>query len=500
MKAGIGLAIVVAHAIGFIVAAPRCRRAELEVSNGYPNMNARREPEGIGLEYVRWVARYRGGYTRTAGSAAIVGRKQDPEAHECVGRVVVGQRMLDDGSASPGTFAGELARVMDAELRGETVVGLGDYKKVEAVSLMWAELGNHPEDISLIYAAPYGYVRARATIVFDRVSVPLVLALILEPSAEKLNFRILARAELAFDNRVVQWLSDKLGGNRLATRLARDQIDASLVSALSPPPPFQLPDGQTLVFGYCNGPPEIRENASGSLPFSVAIGRADQRDVLPPRFGPIARYQPLDRDTKLAIDLNMDGLNAILYELWRGKFLDRRLADAGLDRRFNTDPTVQEFLSLRITSPTLALPPVIAHTGTLGLYADARVTIADGPTTTIGRVWGRLDFAFAPQTLRPIGVDLGTLDLTCERTPDTLVPCYADLVAALRDRSADFNGALTQAFSTLLTQIFVDRRLHGEGMPADLVIRAVSPTVTSAQPLGNGYLRLALDGVLVRTP
>jgi hypothetical protein len=407
----------------------------------------------------------------------------------------VGQRMLDDGIASPGTFAGELARVLDAELRGESVVGLGEYKKVEKVSLQWAQLGNHPEDISLIYAAPHGYVRARATIVFDRVSVPLVLALILEPSAQKLNFRILARAELAFDNRVMQWLSDKLGGNRLATRLARDQIDASLVTALSPPPPFQLPDGQKLVFGFCNGPPEIAENAWGALPFSVEIGRSD-RGVLPPRRGPV-RHGPLAADTKLAIDLDADALNAILYELWRGKFLDRRLAAAGLDRRFNEDPTVQEFLSLRITPPTLALPPVIAFGDKLQLHADARVTIADGPANTVGRIWGGLDFTFGAHALEPIGVDLGALELTCERTPTLLVPCYADLVAALRDRGPQFHGELTRTFGTLLREIFVDRRLHGEGMPADLVINAVSPTINVVA--GNGSLRLALDGVLVRT-
>jgi hypothetical protein len=414
---------------------------------------------------------------------------------------VVGQRLLDDGHAGPGTIARELATSLAAELAGESYFGVGAYERVEGTSLRWAELAAHPDDADMIGSAPHGYVRATTTLVFGRVAIPLVVALVPEPTASELRFRIASRAELAFDNRVAQWLSDKLGGDKLASRLARRQIEGSLLTALAPPPPFELPGGAKLTFGYCDGPPEIVEGVSGALPFSVAIGSVphDPR-ILPPRFGP-APHAALAPGGVLAIDLDLDAANALLFELWRTGLLDRRLAEAGLDRRFNTDPIVTEFLSLRISPPVLALPPVLgtaAH-DRLQLFADARISILDGGTRTTGRIWGGLDFQFSSPAaggpaIAPVGVDLGTLELSCERSPTLLVPCYADLVAALRDRGAEFHGALTTTFAGLLGDIFVDRRVGASGLSSDLVIRAASPSVKVAN--GNGSLHLELDAAL----
>ena len=72
-----------------------------------------------------------------------------------------------------------------------------------------------------------------------------------------------------------------------------------------------------------------------------------------------AAARRLGADQLVALD-DEDALNALLYELWRSGYLDRRLAGAGLDRRFNDDPLVTELLSIRISPPRLALPPVIA--------------------------------------------------------------------------------------------------------------------------------------------
>ena len=145
----------------------------------------------------------------------------------------------------------------------------------------------------------------------------------------------------------------------------------------------------------------------------------------------------------------------------------------------------------------LALPPVLspAPPGGLHLAADARLTITDGATTTTGQVWGGLAFAFAPAALEPASVDLSALELSCEAGPATLVPCYADLVAAMRDRGADFHGALTRAFTSLLSDLFVDRRIGASGLPADLVIRRAVPSVTVTAT--NASLHLDLDAGLV---
>ena len=55
------------------------------------------------------------------------------------------------------------------------------------------------------------------------------VAMVPELTNGELKFRIESRAELAFGNSLLQWLSDKLGGDKLATLFARGQIDDALV-------------------------------------------------------------------------------------------------------------------------------------------------------------------------------------------------------------------------------------------------------------------------------
>jgi len=536
LRAGaFGLAIAAAHAAGFAALAGRCRGTELAVElRGPPaspalaldgtvpealadRVETRTDGAAPGLVRRTWTVRYRGGFERAVGAAQLVGPFQEPTrasgapagedaraklTRACTGRIAVSQRLLDDGRAGPGTVAAEVARSLDAELRGESFVGIGAYRRVEALSLRWAELARHPEDLFLVGAATRGYVRAAARLVFDRIEVPLVIALVPRPSPTELRFEISVRAQLALGNRVLQWLSDRLGGDAFATRLAQHQIDDALTTVLQPPPPFELPGGQTLAFGYCSDPPEIVDGEAGALPFTVELGRAAHApSVLPPRRGGPPRA-PLPPAAALAIDLDLDALNALLFELWRTGFLDQRLAEAGLDRRFNEDPTVAELLTIRLAPPRLALPPVIAPTARgLRLAAEARVAIADGDARppTIGRVWGALDFRFARRADEPVSVDLGALELSCERTPTTLVPCYADLVAAMRERGAELHGELTRVFTGLLAEIFAGRRVEGPGLPAALVIHAAAPSVIVAPAPAppNASLRLELDAALV---
>jgi len=210
---------------------------------------------------------------------------------------------------------------------------------------------------------------------------------------------------------------------------------------------------------------------------------------LPPQFGASTRNPPA-ANTQIAIDLDIDALNAVLFELWRTGWLDARLREVGLDTRFNTDPIVTEYLSIRISPPKLALPPVISagDAGKLRLAADARVAIEDG-ASTVGRVYGALDFTLS-NALEP-SVDLGALELACERRPNILVPCYGDLVSAVRDRGDEFHGALTDAFARLIADIFVDRQVGADGLPAELVI-----TGAAASLGGPATLHLELTGKL----
>lgn len=507
MKVLFGVALVAAHVVAFLLLVSHCRGTELTIElraplasptlalDGElppaiaPRVEVALEQDAPGLARRTWTTRYRGGYQRSIGAAQLVGPFQDPAGRACSGRVVVGQRLLD-------AFAAPMKTALEAELRGEGFVAIGDFVRVTKFTLRWAQLAAHPED-KFVKAAPHGYVRVTATLVFERVEVPLTVALLPEVTDATARFAILARAELDFGNRFVQWVSNKLGGDKMATRFTRRQIDDAIVTALEPPPPFAV-GGQTLTFTYCDGVPEIVEGTYGALPFRVVIGHVDgNKTILPPLRGP-APKQLIAPGAALAIDLDLDALNALLYELWRTGYLDQRLAAAGLDRRFNTDPIVTEFLSVRISPPRLALPPVLHAKGQgLRLAADARVAIADGTQQTIGRVWGGLDFAFGSK-VEPISVDLGALALSCERTPTRLVPCYADLVNAVRDRGADFHGELTQTFATLLRDIFVEQRLSDSALPVELVIKDVSPSVMTNSR--NASLHLDLDAELVAKP
>ena len=501
--AALGVAIVAAHAAAFTVLATRCHGTELAVEvdgleGTVPDELAARveiddtdAPPGPGLARRRWVVRYRGGFERSVYAAQLVGPFQDPAARACTGRITVAQRLLDE-------LAGEVGAALARELAGEEIIGAGAFERVHDVTLRWKGPPMLPWDLALVGQAPHGYVRADLRVEFTRIAIPITLALVPQPSANELAFRVATRAELDFGNSVAQWVSDKVGGDKLATRIARGQVDKALVSALAPPPPFELPGGQSLRFTYCDGPVQIVEGVSGSLPFAVELGRATDPKILPPRLGPAPHATPT---AALAIDLDLDALNAVLYELWRTGVLDRELAKAGLDARFNEDPVVAEFLTLRISPLALALPPVLTTSPRgLRLHADARVDIRDRDHLTTGHVWGGLDFAVG-DGLEPLQVDLGALDLTCARASNVRVPCYADLVGAIRGRGSEFHGALTRAFTSLLADMFVERRLAATGLPAELVIRRAVPTITTSRTTAgnNASLQLGLDVALVRT-
>jgi len=157
-------------------------------------------------------------------------------------------------------------------------------------------------------------------------------------------------------------------------------------------------------------------------------------------------------------------------------------------------------LSVRISPVRLALPPVVTATPTgLRLAADARVAIADRAHTTTGRLWGTLALTFGAggAALTPV-VALDALALSCERRADVLVPCYGELVDAMRTRGADVQGALTTALAALLTDVFVERHLAADGLPAELVITRVVPRLTAGA--GTASVHLDLDAALQPVP
>jgi hypothetical protein len=463
-------------------------------------------PIGPGLHYLRWTTHYRGGFERRVGAAQLVGPFQDPAHPPCSAHVLVGQRFLDDGHAGPGTVAHAVARELTAQLRGLSQFPIGDFERVSDVHVAWADRAAHPEDLGLVRGDdPRTYARATATIEMHRVSIPISVALIPQLVGEELRFLVRVRAHLDFGNRVFDWVSDKFDGDAFATKLAREQVGAGLISALGPPPPLELPGGHTLRFTYCGQPPLITNGGYASLPLAVAIGDATgAARVLPPLLGP-ATAAPPPAALGLALELDLDALNALLYELWRTGYLDAELDRVGLHRRFNEDPTVQEFLSIRLSAVRLALPPVVSARATptgpgLRLAAAAQVTIGDGAQAVVGRLWSGLELGFVAGPAPAIGIDvgLGPLELSCAPAPGQLVPCYADLVAALRDRAGEVHGALTDAFAGILTSLFVDRQVVAAGVPGSLTIKGVRASIAGTGPAPtNARIRLDLDAAIV---
>jgi hypothetical protein len=445
MKTAAGVLVVLLHLAGFAWLAEHTRGRELVVDETKVIFDG-----GPGLVRKYFREEYRGGFVREVGVTALVGPLQERPA--CTGRIVIGQKFLDE------QLQPIMKQTIEDQLKGMDIFPVGKYRRLDKLTLAWAKGGVH----------------AAARVVFERVIVPVTVDLTPQVT-DKLTFKITARADLDFDNRVLDWISNKVNAQAIATQIARDQVRDVLVTTFAPPPPFDLGGGQTLTFTYCDGPIEIVDGNYGALPFGVAF--TEFRGARPPKFAIASRPAPLPT-TLLAIDLDVDALNAMLFELWRTGWLDARLAEVGLDRRFNEDPIVTEYLDIRITSPQLALPPVVSPTPTgLRLAADARTQI--GKTT--GRVYGAIDFTMPPSA------DLTALELSCERTQTLLVPCYSDLVDAVRGRGSEFHGALTTAFTEILSDIFVDRRLGASGLPAELVIVGVAANITR----GTLHLELA---------
>jgi hypothetical protein len=459
MRALVGIIIVALHFAGFAWLAEHARGHELVVDISTVKLDG-----GPGLVRKHWRAEYRGGFVRDVGVTGLVGPFQSgpPKTKPaCTGRIVIGQRFLDE------QLQPVMQQTIAEQLEGLDIFPVGKYRRLDKLSLAWTK----------------GSIHAAARVVFEHVVVPVTVDL--TPKVTKtLTFEIKAHADLDFDNRLLDWISNKVGADKIASQIARDQIKDVLVTTFAPPP-FDLGDGQQLQFAYCDGPLEIVDGAYGALPFGVAF--TEQAGLRPPRFATSQRPVPL-ATTTLAIDLDVDALNAMLFELWRTGWLDQRLADVGLDRRFNEDPTVTEYLDIRISPVTLALPPVVSPTSNgLRLAADARTRIGD----IVGRVYGALSFTL--RTMEP-SVDLDDIELSCERTPTVLVPCYSDLVGAVRGRGDEFHGALTTAFTQILTDIFVDRHLAASGLPAELVITGVTPNIT------GGSLHLELAAKLAPPP
>lgn len=499
-----GVAVVALHAALVPVLVDATARPALEVtwdgglvadapSDGEvaAGVHAERTRDGAapGLVVTRYTTRYRGGVTRSVAAAQLVGPFQDPAAPPCSGRLVVGQRLLDDGAAGPGTVAAIVRRELERELAGTEAFAIGKFQRVGALGLRWVGLFDVPFESGMFPAAalraptPTGYLRGEAVLQYERVRAKVVFGLVPRTDGGRLGFTVGLQVRLAVDSRALSWLADRVGADRLATRFAEGQLDTALLAALGPPPPLPLGEGRTLTVEICpDRPVEIAADRHAALPVRWKL-TAPAGEIRPPARGPIAWPAP-SPSTTLALDLDLDGVNGLLYELWRTGFLDAQLDRLDLAGRFNRDPTVASFLTLRLSPLRLALPPVVAPAppDRLRLGLVAAVDVADRDRITAATALGAIELGFRPGDAIAPEVAVAGLELTCHPRPHTLVPCYGDLVAAVRDATGDTHAALGAALGEVLTGLFVGRTLGAEQVPATLALdRARASTIAGGQ-------------------
>lgn len=461
-----------------------------------------REGEAPGLIVTRYTTRSRGGIERSVAAPQLVGPFQDPAAPPCSGRLVVGQALLDDGRAGPGTIAAIVRRELTAALAGTDVVGLGAFERVGAVHLRWAGLFEVPFESGMFPAgalaapAPTGYLRGEAVIELSRLDVVVVLGVLPRTDGGRLRFTVGLRARLAVENRALAWIVDRLGLDGIATRFAQGQLDTALLEALGPPPPLPLPGGRSLVVEPCpDRGIEVVGGAYAAVPLRWKLGPAPRDparptdEIRPPRRGPVAWPAP-SAATTVSIDLDLDGLNGLLYELWRTGYLDELLDGMALHERFNRDETVATYLTLRLSPLRLALPPVIAPAPNdrLDLGLAVAVDVADGATITPAIALGRVALGFAGGDALRADVAIVGLDLTCRPEVDRLVPCYGDVVSTVRDATVGTHAALGEALTDVLTALFAERELGATAAPAVLTLDSPRAAVLA----GGRVVRLDL--------
>jgi hypothetical protein len=501
VRTALGVLLLLGHAALLPVLLQHARRPGLEVGVAEAAAAGDGPP---GLHYQRWQVTYRGGHTRAVGAAHLVGPFQDPAAPGCGARVVVGQRLLDDGAAGPGTVAHLVRGALERELAGRSLPGAGAYRRVAEVSARWATF-DEPGDRRLFGGLAGeaialrarlwrtgGYARIRAVIELERVRAEVVVAAVPRVADGQLTFELFADARLRAGHRVVDWALDALGIDRHASRAVRAQLDDAVIRVFAPPPPLALPGGRTLRVTYCpDAHLAVEAGGFAALPLTLQL-EAPAAGVLPPRLGPVPPPPPAP-GTSLAFDLDLDTVNALLHALWRTGYLDEQLAEAGLDRRVNEHPEVTALLTLRLSPLRLALPPVVSPgPGGLRLAADLRLQLADRATITPARLWAALDVALDPGTAGPAAagrpgageappVRLAELELSCEPAPGRLRPCYGGLVAAARARAGDARAELSAVLVDVLDRVFTGRRVAAAEAGAAL---ALGPPRTSAHLAG----------------
>ncbi len=479
-----------------------------------------------GLHRVEWRARYRGGVERRVGWTQLIGPFQDPARPPCSARLLVGQRFLDDGRAGPGTLAHLLAQLVDHQMSGFEAFPMGSFERVRAISMRWASPAG--ED---------GHLRVVLELGFTRAALELTIRIAPHLAGGEIELTSRTEARVRLRSRFVQWVSDLIHGDEIAGRMARREIGAALDDIMTAPPPLPLGGGRALQLIYCaDRDIEVVGGSHAAVPLAVALapassaarraGRAAAPILLPADIGSSA---PAAMTAPLAIELDGNALNGLLYVLWASGYLEEALAGSGIVDRFHRDPIVAELLSVRARGPALPLPPTLVLSRRPGQSYEIGVAsslwLEDGGLRTPAHIFGRAGFAgptehrpaqsAGPTEHRPAQGDLTAarsggpgsgaprlslhdLGLTCEPEPGLLEPCYPELAATIFERAPEVHGQLSAWFGEVLAELPIDREIAPSGSGAQFRLRR---SAIRSPPAGrHGPLRIDLMGQLEALP
>ncbi len=466
-----------------------------------------------GLHRVEWRARYRGGVERRVGWTQLVGPFQDPARPPCSARLLVGQRFLDDGRAGPGTLAHLLARLVEHQMSGFEAFPVGSFERVRAISMRWASP-----------AGEAGHLRVVLELGFTRAALELTIRIAPRLAGKEIALTSRTEARVRLRSRFVQWVSDLIRGDEIAGRMARREIGAALDDIMTAPPPLPLSGGRVLQLTYCpDRDIEVVGGSHAAVPLAVDLatastaarraGRAAAPILLPGDLG----SAPAAMTAPLAIELDGNALNGLLYVLWGSGYLDEALAGSGIVDRFHRDPIVAELLSVRARGPWLPLPPTLTPSRRAGQSYEIGVAsslwLEDIGLRTPAHIFGRAAFA-GPTEHRPAqselvarsGVpsseaprlSLHDLGLTCEPEPGLLEPCYPELAASLIERAPEVHGELSAWFGEVLAELLIDREIAPSGSGAQFRLQR---SAIRSPPAGrHGPLRIDLMGQLEPLP
>jgi hypothetical protein len=325
------------------------------------------------------------------------------------------------------------------------------------------------------------------TLRFARGAVPLFIGLIPELEGGGLKVRPFVRAEIESSSRIIGLVLAILSGDRRATELAEIELAGALIDVLEPPPPLELGGGKRLRVRYCRGR-NLRIAGGRFAEIALAFDLDHRRDDRWPAQFAIEAPVDTDMTSPVSVDIDANGLGALVHQLWASGLLDRQLAGADLGGSFNRDPDVRELLSLRIDRLSLSGPPAIEpRPGGFRLAAELALDLRDGDSVTGARLFAAADVAI--QSGKPVGRTAVTeLSLTCRPSPDRLRACYGLLVSELTARTHLVTGWLESWLQSSFDDLFTGQRLSFEGAPGALILERA--TASSPAP---GRLRIDLD-------